>query len=214
MWPAFGLARDCPGKLALFGWRQVDSGKYPPLFANSTPPLIAKEPPVPDPQQHSKDRNFIETIGRYVPGFRGYLEKEYRRQSDQLARTWLADQLQQGKQGIDDYGRSLLDAGQLDRLDEIDRLRARLDRAVSRLQGQMGGYSGFFDYVRIDEEDLDDVYQHDMQLMQQVKQLADRLAGLPSESGSSAEVVRETLSAVDAVQREIDKREEILAGLN
>lgn len=169
---------------------------------------------MPDPKQHSQDRNFLEDIGRYIPGFRGYLEKEYRRESDQLARTWLADQLQRAKQGIDDYGRELIDAGQLEQLDEIDRLRSRLDRTISRLRGQMQGYSGFFDYVRTGEDDLDEVYAHDMQMMEKVKTLADHLQSLSIESGPPAQAVKESLAKIDEVLREIDKREEILKGLD
>ena len=169
---------------------------------------------MPDPKQHSEDRNFVEDILRHIPGFKGYLEKEYRRESDQLARTWLADQLQRGKQGLSEYGRVLLDSAQIDALADIDRLNSRLDRAISRLRGQMPGYSGFFDYVRINEDDLNDAYEHDMQLMELVKQLAGRLEALPEDSGPPSVILRDVLGQVDKVLKEIDKREEILAGLN
>ena len=42
----------------------------------------------------------MESILRKIPGFRGYLEKEYRRESDHLARTWLADRVGQCKTGL------------------------------------------------------------------------------------------------------------------
>ena len=40
-----------------------------------------------------KNEIFVETILRYIPGFRGYLEKEYRRDADALQRQWLTDRL-------------------------------------------------------------------------------------------------------------------------
>ena len=43
-----------------------------------------------DPEHHAEGRNFVESILRHVPGFRGYLEKEYRRESDYLLRTAMA----------------------------------------------------------------------------------------------------------------------------
>ena len=98
-----------------------------------------------DPSEHAEDRNFIETILRYIPGFRGYLEKEYRRESDELQRDWLADQLTRSKRAIGDLSRPLADAGQIDILPEIDRLRGRLDKLIARIRGAMQGYSGFFD---------------------------------------------------------------------
>ena len=55
---------------------------------------------MPEPRDHTEDRNWIEAVLRYVPGFRGYLEKEYRRESDDLQRDWLADRLQRSKRAI------------------------------------------------------------------------------------------------------------------
>ncbi len=82
---------------------------------------------MPDPQQHGEHRNLVESVLRYIPGFHGYLEKEYRRESDQLARTWLVDQVQCGKRGLDDFTRTLTDAGRLDELTLCERFRTRLD---------------------------------------------------------------------------------------
>ena len=44
---------------------------------------------MPQPKDHTQKRGVIETIGRHIPGFRGYLEREYRRDSDKLQRDWL-----------------------------------------------------------------------------------------------------------------------------
>ena len=53
---------------------------------------------MPEPRQHAQSRGWIESILRRIPGFKGYLEKEYRRDSDALQRTWLADRLQRASQ--------------------------------------------------------------------------------------------------------------------
>ena len=69
---------------------------------------------MPEPRQHTQSRGWIESILRRIPGFKGYLEKEYRRDSDSLQRTWLADRLQRSKRALDTYSRTLVDAGKLD----------------------------------------------------------------------------------------------------
>jgi hypothetical protein len=96
-----------------------------------------------DLTEHFERRNALETILRYIPGFHGYLEKEYRRDADALQRQWLADQLQQAKRPLDDLGRTWLERGQLDQLGQIDLLRSRLDQLIGRIRGAMRGYSGF-----------------------------------------------------------------------
>jgi hypothetical protein len=166
-----------------------------------------------DPREHAKDRNCVETILRYIPGFRGYLEKEYRRESDELQRNWLADRLQRSKRAIDDLSRGLADAAQLDALPQLDRLRGRLDKLIARIRGAMQGYSGFFDLVRVDVQLLDRVYEHDVDLVQAVDQLAQAVEQLPAQQDKLAAALPDAMSKVDEIAGQWDVREGILKGL-
>lgn len=168
---------------------------------------------MPEPLQHSQNRGWIESILRHIPGFKGYLEKEYRRDSDALQRAWLADRLQRAKPSLDAYGRTLTSAKKLDVLGELDRFKSRLDRTVSRLRGAMPGYSGFFDLVQIDEHLLDRVYAHDVKTMDTVDTLAgaiERLATTPADAPSPLAALSDQLMQVDQA---IDHRTDILKGL-
>jgi hypothetical protein len=169
---------------------------------------------MPDPIDHTKQRGTIESVLRKIPGFRGYLEKEYRRDADRLQREWLADRLQRSKPAIDAFVMSLTDAGQLDALPLCDRLRARLDKLIGRIRGAMQGYSGFFDLVQVDEALLDRVYQFDVSLMDDVETAAESVEKL------SAQVAQPPAAQVQAVMtrlQELDKhwdlRTDMLRGL-
>src|SRR5207244_13137106 len=107
--------------------------------------------PMPEPKVHTTQRGAMESLLRSLPGFKGYREREDRRDSDKLQRDWLADRLQRSKRSIDEVIVRLTDAGQLDVLPVCDRLRVRLDKLISRIRGAMRGYSGFFDLVKVDE---------------------------------------------------------------
>ncbi len=168
---------------------------------------------MPEPKKHAEQRNLVETILRYIPGFRGYLEKEYRRDSDELAREWLADRLQRSKRAIDDLTRPLADAGEIDALPQVDRLRARLDKLLARIRGAMQGYSGFFDLVRVREHLLDRIYQHDVQLMRQVDALGNTIEQLPNQHGGIAAALPDLLGQIEALEAEWDVREDMLKGL-
>ncbi|MDH3718413.1 MAG: hypothetical protein OES79_09870 [Planctomycetota bacterium] len=169
---------------------------------------------MPDPTEHTQNRNVIETVLRHIPGFRGYLEKEYRRESDSLQREWLADRLDRSKRGLDDFSRALVDAGQIDDLPQCDRLRGRIDKLSSRIRGAMDGYSGFFDLVRIDEAALDRVYQFDGALIERIDNFATRIEGLPAQSESAPAAVKQLLDEADALDKIWDEREDILKGLD
>lgn len=168
---------------------------------------------MPDPSKHAKDRNWIESILRNIPGFRGYLEKEYRRESDELQREWLADRLTRAKRAIGDLTRPLADAGQIDALPQVDRLRGRLDKLIGRIRGAMQGYSGFFDLVRIREPQLEQIYEHDAQLVADVDALGAAIEKLPERQGEIADALPPLLDQIDALERQWDKREDLLKGL-
>ncbi len=168
---------------------------------------------MPEPKEHARHRNWLETILRYIPGFRGYLEKEYRRDSDQLVRQWLADRLQRSKRAVDQVARSLADAGRIDPLPLVDRLRGRLDRMIGRFRGAMRGYSGIFDLVRVREGLLDQVYEHDIALIEQVDAVGLAVEQLPADEGELPPAIQAIFSQLDELEHKWDAREDILEGV-
>ena len=168
---------------------------------------------VPDPLEHAHNRGIIESILRHIPGFKGYLEQGYRRESDRLQREWLADRLQRTKQGINDYALAQTNAGQLDGLSTVEQLRSRLDRLINRLKGSISGYSGFFDFVQVKTEDLDDVYAHDHAMIQDTESLATGLENLAGTTAPPAAVVPDLLTRIADLESKVDKREDMLRGL-
>lgn len=166
-----------------------------------------------EPLDHTQQRNWIETILRYIPGFRGYLEKEYRRDSDSLQREWLAHQLEQAKRSIDNLTGLLAETGHVEQLAKLEELRARIDHVVARVRGAMEGYSGFFDLVQVDEELLDRVYQYDVSLAEKVNQLVTAVEQLPRCPTDLACAIGEVQTALEEFHKLWDVREELLAGL-
>jgi hypothetical protein len=168
---------------------------------------------MPEPLEHAKNRGWIESILRRIPGFKGYLEKEYRRDSDALQRNWLSERLQRSKRALDVYNRKLADAGKLDVLTQLDAFRSRLDRSLGRIRGAMQGYSGFFDLVQVDESRLDRVYEQDVKAMDAVETLAtsiEKLEHAAADSPPSIDALNDQLGQVDQA---LDHRQDILKGL-
>jgi hypothetical protein len=168
---------------------------------------------MPEPREHAKNRGWIESILRRIPGFKGYLEKEYRRDSDALQRTWLADRLQRSKRSLDAYSRTLVDAGKLDAVAQIDRFKGRLDKAIGRLRGAMAGYSGFFDLVQVDDAGLERVYEYDVKMMDAVDALGDNIDKVEHATAEIAPPVAEWNNQLAAVEQSIDHRNDMLKGL-
>ncbi len=168
---------------------------------------------MPEPKQHTQSRGMIESVLRHIPGFKGYLEKEYRRESDELQRVWLVQRLQRGKRGLDEFASDLANAGKIDDLPKVDRLRAKLDKLIARIGGAMQGYSGFFDLVQVAEPQLDAIYQHDVSLMESVAKLADGVDALRHQTVFDLAMLHELNHQIETLDDAWDHREDMLKGL-
>jgi DNA-binding transcriptional ArsR family regulator len=167
-----------------------------------------------DPIDHTRNRGGLEDLLRKIPGFRGYLEKEARRDSDHLQRTMLADRLQLAKSALDRHARRLVDAGQLATLPKLEQVRARLDKVQNRLRGAVRGYSGFFDLVQVDEAVLDRVYEHDATLVDDVDAFVQGVETWnDDQSDSQTATLEGWLAELARLDRLMDERSRILEGL-
>jgi len=166
-----------------------------------------------DPARHTDDRNVLESILRYIPGFRGYLEEEYRRESDFLLRQWLADQLQQGKRGLDEYLQSLVAAMKLDDLPAFERVRAKLDGVIGAIRSAERGYSPLFGFVRIRTEQLDQAYLADQGLIDIVHQLTSQLERLGAADVAPGQLAIRLIQSIEALAAQFRRRAEILKGV-
>ncbi len=149
-------------------------------------------------------RNWLERIAAKIPGIKGYLDRELRRDVDKMQREWLAGQLDRGRGSVQEHIREWSRTGNLANLDLASSLDKALDRLANRIRHADYGYTGFFDVVKIRESELDRLYEFDLNLMSVVEDLALRIESLP---GTAAEpAVRSLLEAVQEADRTFDER--------
>jgi len=129
--------------------------------------------------------NLIERIGMRIPGFRGYLEREARREVDQMVRAQLAGRLDQARAAVAGHARTLTLAagGPLARLSALDK---RLDRVANTLRHAGSGYAGLFDAVKVRGEELETLYRFDLSLVESVDAVESGAARLKTTEDSLA----------------------------
>jgi len=162
-------------------------------------------------------KTLLERIASYIPGYAGYKKREVRRETDALVRRHVASILAQAAQSL---VLSPADARLVAANPEArylwDSVKAALDRVTQRIDKAPHGYSGFFDLVKVDEAALEEVYRHDLALVEYAKKIADAAAAVKSlRPGSEewAKALRELLSLIEALDAEVDKRTAILKGI-
>src|SRR5260221_11347250 len=113
-------------------------------------------------------QNALERLMNSVPGFKGYRERDLRRDADRLQREHISARLEDGKKALNQGANAITRGGGLDVINDVETARKRLDKVANRIRYAERGYSGFFDAVKVDETVLAKVYQFDMGLIEDV----------------------------------------------
>jgi len=164
------------------------------------------------------ERGLLERIMGYVPGYRGYKEKELRRESDRLVRMEAVNRLKAAKTAIRRAFANPIVVQKLSGEDSyrFDALMSRLDRVTQRIDRAVAGYAGMFDAVKVREDKLDTVIQHDLGLIEKAETLkvdAERVVKIEPGKDEWRTAMDELTSKVEELDGLIDKRSEILRGL-
>ncbi len=159
----------------------------------------------------------LERIELIIPGFRGYKEKELRRESDKMVRNQMYLKLSEAESLVKDVYRSLVNQGVSEAWDDTDHLVARMDRITERINHSEYGYAGFFDAMKVKEPDLDRMISFDDQLLQQTDTVTQAIAALKdSVDGGRVQEARakvaDATKAVDALELAYNGRKDVIMG--
>lgn len=162
-----------------------------------------------------KDEMFgLEKLIAKIPGYKGYKEKEQRREADRLLRDHIVNGMRTVKTQLDVLQTDLISAGKIDLLDETGSAATQIQTFIDRVRTAAYGYSGLFDAVRIKEDDLDRVYEFDSALLS----YTDRIEGAigRAREGLAGEDARSLILLVRDLAREanatFDERADVLRG--
>lgn len=160
-------------------------------------------------------RDILQKLTSIIPGWGGYQERQNRRKADQLLRQMLATKLADQRRRLEDAQNELISHGRIDLVDEVGNAVTQLQTFIDRVRFASYGYSGLFDAVKINQKELEQMYNFDMALVQYVERLNsanDRLRqAIPSGEG-----LIEIIDIVKDICREVnstfDEREYIIMG--
>jgi len=160
------------------------------------------------------DQDIFKKLLSYIPGFSGYIERSNRRAADKILRDQVALKYAELATRAGRLQKDVADAGQLDLLDEVDSISLKLRTFSDRIKNASYGYSGFFDTVKINEEELQKLYAFDTAFFVLGDQIASGLDNLAAAAGGDG--LKAAIRAVDDLARQanesFDRRYEIITG--
>lgn len=143
----------------------------------------------------SEKLRLLEKLELIIPGFKGYKQKELRREQDKALRMRLVKALESLKYDI--VGMEEEHPDNLEMVKNLEYLMGRVQKLEDKIEHADYGYAGFFDLIHIDEDKLDEIYQHDLAMFELIEQI------------KGVEDLDVLKSKIKELEEEWDKREEI-----
>ncbi len=122
-------------------------------------------------------RNVLERLGKKLPGFSGYLDRELTREIDQLVRAHLANSLDAARESVAAYTRTL-HLGTASRLERLASLEKDLDGLANAIRHAGSAYAGLFDAMKVKQEQLEAVYRRELTVVEGVEAVAEAASHL------------------------------------
>jgi len=130
------------------------------------------------------DMDFFKKILNKIPGFGGYMERQKRRDSDKLLRETIASRVEEQWQRISTIQRDFISSGDIAYVDDLEASAIKLRSFADRIRRATRGYSGLFDAVKINEEELAKLYQYDATMLDLVDEVARAVDNVETSVGS------------------------------
>lgn len=161
------------------------------------------------------DRGIIKRIQLIFPGYHGYRVNEDLRDADIILKDELyknmLDVINQLKFAESDLVRN----GIFVDLDLIGESRSKIQTAAEKVKHHTGGYSGISAPVKVDAQKISSLYDLDMKIFDQIKNLSNSVNLLLqgcSTGSFDKEKLKDINSAVSSIQDINESREKMLYG--
>lgn len=166
----------------------------------------------------NEDRGLIKKIELAIPGFRGYRKREDLRITDSLLREQLADKLKSVLTDVEQCRDILTRNMEMDMLEDIRRLVNQAQVIEGKMRHAEQGYTGISGDYRIEETELNRLYEWDLGLIEHIDILKNSVNQFKNTINSSnKENMKNEMNTLNgkliAFQDLFEKRREAIAGL-
>ncbi len=176
---------------------------------------MTAKPPLERVQESEKP---LERLMLILPGYRGYKLREQRREADRIVRDCIYKTLEHSRDDLMSCFQSLSDSKASELMEPVNRLIAKLDRVAEKFNRASYGYSGFFDSIKIEENQLDNMLAYDTQLMDSVRKIgeltttfkADLTQGKLENARTEQQQLDDTISSLELA---FDQRKVVIEGV-
>jgi hypothetical protein len=157
---------------------------------------------------------FKKLVG-YIPGFQGYVERQNRRDADKLLRDTVARRFEEQWKRVSNLQTDLVSNGMIEFVDDMEKSAIQLRTFIDKISTAPRGYSGLFDAVKINEQELQALYQFDaafFDLAEQIGRAVDNVEASLGDKEALPAAIRNLASLSRLAVETYNKRTEAFTG--
>lgn len=158
------------------------------------------------------DQDPITRIVAKIPGFSGYIEKQNRRAADKILRETIAEKYKELWKRITNIQQDMANSGEIMHLDDMEKAATKIQTFTDKIERASYGYSGFFDAVKINEEELGKLYEFDAGLLDMIDGISRAIDNVAASIGSDGlpAAIRHLVNLTRDLVNTFEKRDEVL----
>jgi len=163
-------------------------------------------------QRVSGQEDFFKKILPKLPGFKGYIDREDRRAADKLLRESIANRFEALWGRISELQKSAISDGDIQIVDDLESAAIKIRQFIDRVRTAAYGYAGFFDTIKIKTEELDQIYQYDLQLIEMEDTVSGAIDNVNSSFGTDGlpAAIRHLITVSQECLDAFEKRKEVI----
>jgi len=151
----------------------------------------------------------------HIPGFSGYIDRQNRRDADKILRDTVARRFEEQWKRASQLQSDMVSNGMIAYVDDMEKASIRLRTFIDKITTAPRGYSGMFDAVKINEKELESIYQFDnafFDLGEQVGRGLDNVEASLADEASLPAAIRNVISLARLAVETYNRRSEAVTG--
>ena len=137
-------------------------------------------------QKVTSQQDPFKKLASFIPGFSGYIERQNRRDADKILRDTVARRFEDQWRRASQLQSDMVSNGQIAFVDDIEKAAIKLRTFIDKISTAPRGYSGMFDAVKINEKELESIYQFDAAFFDLAEQVGRGLDNVEASLGDPA----------------------------
>jgi hypothetical protein len=137
-------------------------------------------------QKVTSQQDPFKKLASFIPGFNGYIERQNRRDADKILRDTVARRFEDQWRRASQLQSDMVSNGQIAFVDDMEKAAIKLRTFIDKISTAPRGYSGMFDAVKINEKELESIYQFDAAFFDLAEQVGRGLDNVEASLGDPA----------------------------